>query len=114
MEKSDQCGYYCTAYLWIVPAKVEGTWRLPQGELRLEQSFQMISGMLKAGAKTFRVRNGKLNGDLIHFRAGNANYTGRVSGNTMQGTFESGRSTTEWSATRVDKVLQAPSKTPIL
>ena len=27
------CASYCTALLWIVPAKVEGTWELPQGEL---------------------------------------------------------------------------------
>ena len=37
---------YCQAYLWIVPAKVEGTWKLPQGEVELRQSFQMISGEL--------------------------------------------------------------------
>ena len=42
-EKKEGCESYCTAYLWIVPAKVEGTWILPQGELRLNQSFQMIS-----------------------------------------------------------------------
>jgi len=114
LGKSDECDYYCTAYLWIVPAKVEGTWRFPQGELRLEQSFQVISGIFKSGGSTFPVMNGKLSGDLIHFRVGKAHYSGRVSGHTMQGTFESGRSTTEWSAIRVDKVLQAPSKTPIL
>ena len=27
----DDCTSYCTALLWIVPAKVEGTWSLPQG-----------------------------------------------------------------------------------
>ena len=43
------CGSWCTAYLWIVPAKVEGTWQLPQGELALKQNFQMISGTLKSG-----------------------------------------------------------------
>jgi SAM-dependent methyltransferase len=112
--KGDECDYYCTAYLWIVPARVEGTWRFPQGELRLEQSFQRISGIFKSSGRTFPVMNGKLSGDLIHFRVGNAHYSGRVSGHIMQGTFESGGSPTEWSATRVDKVLQAPSKTPIL
>jgi precorrin-6B methylase 2 len=111
--KSDECDYFCTAYLWIVPAKAEGTWRFPQGELRLEQHFQTISGIFKSGKGTFPVRNGKVKGDLIDFRVGNAHYRGRVSGRTMQGTFESGRTTNEWSATRVDKVLQAPSKTLI-
>src|ERR1700757_4370926 len=45
----EDCASYCTAYLWIVPAKVEGTWKLPQGELALKQSYQTISGTLKSG-----------------------------------------------------------------
>src|SRR6516165_10721588 len=40
------CVSYCTAYLWIVPAKVEGSWQLPDGELTLTQTYQMISGTL--------------------------------------------------------------------
>src|SRR5919197_822241 len=39
---SDGCVSYCTAYLWIVPAKVAGTWKLPQGEVTFKQEFQMI------------------------------------------------------------------------
>ena len=89
----EDCGDYNTAYLWIVPANVEGTWIVPQGELTFKQSFQMISGTLKSGAMIAPV-NGKLSGDLINFRIGSANYTGRVSGSSMQGTVESGGSTT--------------------
>src|SRR3972149_5224331 len=45
IDKKDGCNStYCTAYFWIVPAKVEGTWILPQGELTIKQTFQMISG----------------------------------------------------------------------
>src|SRR4051812_35396041 len=40
----DGCISYCTAYLWIVPAKVEGNWQLADGELTLKQTYQMISG----------------------------------------------------------------------
>src|SRR5881409_4217231 len=40
---TDDCASYCTTYLWIVPAKVEGRWQLPQGELTLNQTYQMIS-----------------------------------------------------------------------
>src|SRR5687768_6480000 len=39
-----ECQSWCTALLYIVPAKVGGTWRLPHGELTLEQKFQMVSG----------------------------------------------------------------------
>src|SRR5256712_992587 len=61
------CTNWCTAYLWIVPAKVEGTWQLPQGELTLKQTFQMITGMLKSGNNNTQITNGKVNGEEISF-----------------------------------------------
>jgi hypothetical protein len=94
------CESWCTAYLWIVPAKVGGTWKLSQGELALKQTFQMISGTLKSGGKTVQVTDGKLNGDQIAFTAGEAHYSGRVSGNSMEGTVKGGG---RWSATRTGK-----------
>ena len=33
------CKSWCTAHLWIVPAKVGGTWKLPQGELNAQTNF---------------------------------------------------------------------------
>jgi SAM-dependent methyltransferase len=107
--ETNVCGGYYTALLWIVPAKVEGTWRLREGELMLEQNFQRFSGMLKSGGNITPV-NGKLSGDLINFSVGNANYTGRVSGSTMQGKVESGGSITKWTATQVRKAFWAPSE----
>lgn len=105
VDRKEGCDYYCTAYLWIVPVKVEGTWTLPQGELTLKQSFQTFSGTLKSGAHTAPVTNGKLRGDLISFSIGNVKYTGRVSGGAMQGVYESSGSTTQWNALRVDQKL---------
>ena len=98
------CSAYCTALLWIVPAKVEGTWQLPQGELTLKQEFQMVSGMLKAGNNATPVMNGRLNGERISFTAGGAQYTGRVNGNAMEGTVKSGAGTGKWSATRAGRL----------
>jgi SAM-dependent methyltransferase len=92
---------FCEAYLWIVPAKVEGTWRLPQGELTLRQQFQMISGTLKSGTNTPQIKNGILNGDQLTFTIGDDHYTGRVSGNMMRGTFQTNGKTAEWNATRI-------------
>jgi SAM-dependent methyltransferase len=91
------CNNWCTAHLWIVPAKVGGTWKLPQGELTLKQTFQMISGTLKSGNVIAPVTNGRLNGNQIIFTAGEAQYTGRVDGNSMEGTLKSGGN---WKATR--------------
>ncbi len=103
------CTSWCTAYLWIVPAKVEGTWKLPQGELTLKQEFQMLSGTLKSGANTMPITNGRMHGDQITFNAGKGQYTGRVSGNTIEGSVNSG-SGGKWKATRVGK--PAPVRTP--
>ncbi|MBI4528779.1 MAG: class I SAM-dependent methyltransferase [Deltaproteobacteria bacterium] len=102
------CASWCTALLWIVPAKVEGTWRLPQGELTLKQQFQMISGTLKSGNNSTQIK-GRLRGDQITFNGAGTQYTGRVSGNGIEGTVKSGGSSRKWSATRVSKAAAAPS-----
>ena len=107
--EKDGCTYYCTAHLWIVPAKVEGNWQTPQGELSLTQSFQMVAGTLKAGANATPISNGHLRGNQISFTAGAAQYTGRVNGNTIDGTVKGGSSGT-WSATRNGKQAAAPAK----
>ncbi len=99
---SEGCQSYCTAYLWIVPAKVDGAWKLPDGELTFKQSFQMITGTLKAGGRETAVK-GRLNGDRITFKAGNAQYTGRVSDDAIKGTVKSGAGASEWSAARAVK-----------
>jgi hypothetical protein len=96
----NDCSNWCTAHLWIVPAKVEGTWRLPQGELTLKQEFQMISGTLKSGNNSTSITNGRLRGDQISFTAGGVQYTGRVNGSAMEGTVKSGGGNGKWSATR--------------
>ena len=93
------CMAWCTALLYIVPAKVAGTWKLPSGELTLEQKFQTVSGSFASGGSTVPVRNGKLNGDQISFAIGDAEYAARVSGDAMQGTVK-GSSHGSWSATR--------------
>jgi precorrin-6B methylase 2 len=89
------CTSWCTAHFWIVPAKVEGTWHLAQGDLALTQQFQMISGTLGSTPIT----NGKLRGNAISFEVGPVQYTGHVNGSSMQGTVKGGQSSA-WSATR--------------
>jgi precorrin-6B methylase 2 len=102
-EKSfvdEDCTTWCTAILWIIPAKVEGTWALPKGELTLTQEFQMISGTLKNGTNSTAISEGKLRGAEITFNAGGAAYEGHVNDHTMEGTFTTGTTTGKWSATR--------------
>jgi precorrin-6B methylase 2 len=92
---TEGCSSWCTALLWIVPAKVAGSWTLPQGQLTLTQQFQKISGTLG----TAPISNGKLRGDEISFDVGNAKYTGKVSGTTMKGTITGGPGGS-WTATK--------------
>lgn len=97
---SEACNTYCTAYLWIVPAKTEGKWQLPEGELTLKQEFQMLSGTLRSKTNTTSISNARLRGDLISFTAGGVQYSGRISGNSMEGSIKSGGADGKWRATR--------------
>jgi SAM-dependent methyltransferase len=74
---------WCTALLWIVPAKVAGTHKLPQGELVLKQEFQELSGTLTTGGKTFALQ-GKVRGEEVSFKAGGKDYRGRMNGKTLE------------------------------
>jgi precorrin-6B methylase 2 len=99
-ELTQDCEYWCTALLWIVPADAAGVWRLPQGELTLKQEFQMLSGSLRSSDGTSPIEDGRLRGDQISFNLAGAQYTGRVNGNAMEGTVTSGGNKSTWSATR--------------
>jgi Methyltransferase domain len=92
---TDGCTSWCTALFWIVPAKVDGTWKVGTADLTLTQQFQKISGSLGGTP----IADGSLNGDQISFTVGTARYTGRVTGNAMQGSMTGG-SGASWSATR--------------
>ena len=81
-QRLPECGSWCTAHLWIVPARVAGTWTLDQGTLTLTQKFQDITGRLGSAPLT----DARLRGDAISFTVGGAMYSGRVQGTTMSGT----------------------------
>jgi hypothetical protein len=95
------CTSYCTAYLWIVPAKVEGVWKAGNDELKLAQEYQIVQGSLNSGGKLSNVQLGRLRGDQISFTAGDARYAGKVSGNRIEGTVTAGGKSSPWTATRV-------------
>jgi SAM-dependent methyltransferase len=95
------------AYFWLVPAKVQGTWRLSDGfDLTLEQKYQMLEGTVKLGNVNAGLRDAKLAGDRISFafvdQGGvRRDFTGKVNGNTMEGTvkLETGAES-RWTATK--------------
>jgi hypothetical protein len=81
---------WCTAILYIVPAKVEGVWTMGTNKLTLTQKFTEVGGTLAASA----ISGGKIVGNDITFTAGGTTYTGTVSadGKTIKGA--------NWSASR--------------
>ncbi len=89
------CTAYCRGYFWVVPAKVEGAWKTPQGELSLTQRFQSVVGTLKGAGGPVEV-TGRLDGDQITLSGPGLELTGRVSGGRMQG----GEGASAWVATR--------------
>ncbi|MDR1727847.1 MAG: class I SAM-dependent methyltransferase [Acidobacteriota bacterium] len=93
---TEDCAGWCTAYLWIVPAKVDGEWKLDGGALSLRQTFQEVTGKITVGGKTSDLV-GKLDGDVIRFEAGGEEFTGKVVGGAISGTRARGGS---WRATR--------------
>ena len=99
------------AYMWIVPAKVEGTWQLAQGggELTLAQNFQIVIGTLKTGGNTVMIANGRMRGDQFSFSANGSDYVGRLTGNNLEGTVK-GSSSGAWSATRTAAAKPAATK----
>jgi phospholipid N-methyltransferase len=93
----------CVAYSWIVPAKAEGKWQLSGGELALTQEFQTLSGTLTLNSKSTPISSAKMAGDQITFKAGSTVYTGRVTGNAIEGTAKGTGNSTPWKATRAGK-----------
>jgi hypothetical protein len=89
-------------YLWIIPAQAAGSWRwrlpLPGGEqkmeLKLDQSFQDIQGMVAGEKGTWRLFHAGLRGAHIRFslvseaneRLVRQDYEGLIQGNHIQGT----------------------------
>jgi SAM-dependent methyltransferase len=83
------------AYFWLVPAKVQGNWRVQSGadawDLTLEQKYQVLEGSVKFGSINAGLRETRLAGERISFAfvdsAGvKREFAGRVSGNAMEGT----------------------------
>jgi len=81
---------WCTAILYVVPAKVDGVWTMGTDKLTLTQKFTEFGGTLGASP----ISGGKIVGYDVTFTAGGTKYTGTVSadGKTIKGA--------NWSATR--------------
>lgn len=99
-----------TLYLWVVPAKVAGTWRVSldgAGEqaMTLRQDYNGFDGDVRQGGRTEKLTDTRLKGQDIRFvrndGSGRQIFSGRVDGNRMEGTVElRGGKTVRWQAVR--------------
>jgi hypothetical protein len=103
IQAQGECRNFCRAYRWIVPARVGGTWKLPDGELVLQQDFQMLAGTLKRGGSEMSITDAKMNGTEIVFTAGGRHFTGKLEGGRIEGQSQAADGGNQaWSATRSD------------
>lgn len=91
------CTSFCRAYKWIIPAKVEGRWRMAEGELRLTQSYQMLTGTLTLNGRAIEISDARMQGRQISFSADGRRYVGEARGDRMTGQVDGAGA---WSAQR--------------
>jgi SAM-dependent methyltransferase len=101
-----------TAYLWIVPAPVEGAWRVelaggPSFDMAIVQRFQKLEGTLSLDGMDVGIREPLLRGDAIRFGFVDQGgvwheLAGRVSDGRMSGTYQAAGTDQKraWTATR--------------
>ncbi|MEZ5418182.1 MAG: methyltransferase domain-containing protein [Vicinamibacterales bacterium] len=84
-QLGDGCANWCTALLYLVPARVAGTWTTPRGELTLTQQYQIVLGTLdEPGGGSVRV-TGRLRGTTLSLTVGTETLTAEVAGDRLVG-----------------------------
>jgi len=97
------CESWCTSHLLIVPAKVQGQWRLPNGVISLTQRYQMLEGTFTpAAAGPPEQVKGRLRGSAITLTVGRTEYEGTVNGNSIEGASKGTPGGPKTIATRVE------------
>lgn len=91
----DWAGYY-----WVVPAKMDGVWNFMDGELVVEQKYQMIHGNFNIHGKSHRIEQGRLTGSEVQFVINGITYAGKVENERIAGVFTDGSKNGTWEATR--------------
>jgi hypothetical protein len=107
-----------TVHLWIIPAKVDGAWKVSVGDgesaatsaLTLEQSYQQLTGTMTMGGRTAPITDGRVRGTRVSFTARDSTasgsvpvtFEGEVKGDAITGTVTrtGGAGTSTFRATR--------------
>lgn len=94
------CERWCLARLWIVPAQLTGSWRMPEGVLTVKQAYQTFSGTLK-GPNGSAPIVGRVRGENIFFASGETRFTGRVHGDVIEGIARAAGKDSQFKAARI-------------
>ena len=100
LPQSSECESWCEALLWIVPAKIAGTWTMGNGTMTLTQEYQAVQGTVTTGGAPQTVVMGRLRGEELTFIANGMTYKGLAKGNTIEGTITTPSGAVPWKATR--------------
>jgi hypothetical protein len=100
LAQTSECESWCEAMLWIVPAKVAGTWTMGNGSMTLTQDFQMVQGSVTTGGQSHTLSMGRLLGEEITFIANGMTHKGKVTGNTIEGTITTPMGDVAWRAVK--------------
>lgn len=100
VEVMGACVSWCTAYLYLVPARVAGSWQLPSGTVHFTQDLQQLSGTLVLPGGRHLPADGRVTGEHVRFTIGLDTYSGRVHGDQMSGE-ASGAYSGFWKAMRL-------------
>jgi hypothetical protein len=126
-DKYGGSGGRSDVYLWIVPARVAGSWQSQlqlrgkpvNYELALKQAYQTLTGSARVGSRSVPIQNGKIEGERVSFdftaevdgAPVKHHFSGRAEGDAIAGTADlSGaklQSRMDWSASRAARAASA-------
>lgn len=123
LKANPESSFPASAYYWVIPADVSGTWNLTIGaakpaadhdyQLRIDQRYQKVTAMGAAEGRELAVTNERLTGDRLSFTIGDSaqgrparlRFSGRVEGDKIAGTVRdgAGRAVRRWTAVRTER-----------
>ena len=104
-------------FLWVVPADASGRWRWQPAvagahwpyDAALDQTFQMLSGVVSADGRTVQVQNARVRGESVSFsalleregRVVRHEFSGRLQGDVIEGRVTVDGVQAPWHASRL-------------
>ena len=102
VDVGGDCTEWCSAHLYIVPARVGGAWQMGAQRLALAQTVQTVTGTLTSDSGASTAVAGKVMGADLSLTAGDLSFAGTVSDGEITGTMQRDGQITLWRASRAN------------